>query len=44
MTLDFDDVDSSRLRVGARYSYALGENTQGYVGATWKRNSTARPR
>jgi outer membrane autotransporter protein len=37
MTLDFDDVDSSRLRIGARYSHALDENTQGYIGAAWEK-------
>ena len=37
MTLDFDDVDSSRVRLGARYTRVLGRNTSGYVGAAWEK-------
>jgi autotransporter-associated beta strand protein len=37
MELDFDDVDSRRLRIGARYSHALKTSLVGYVGAGWEK-------
>jgi hypothetical protein len=33
----FDDVDSSRLRLGARFSAALNDSTRAYVGAAYER-------
>jgi hypothetical protein len=37
VTLDFDDVDSSRLRVGARYTRALNPTLSGYAGVAWEK-------
>ena len=35
--LDFDGVDSSRVRLGACYTRVLGRSTSGYVGAAWEK-------
>lgn len=35
-SIRFDDVDSSRLRLGLRYARALSERTRFYVGAAWE--------
>ena len=32
----FDDIDSNRLRGGARFSYAVNEHVSPYVGAAWE--------
>ncbi len=42
--VDFDSVDSRRLRLGARLEYALTEELRPYAGAAWERefDGTAR--
>jgi outer membrane autotransporter protein len=35
-TVDFDDIDSQRTRVGARLSYALADHVTPYVGMAWE--------
>jgi autotransporter-associated beta strand protein len=37
MELEFEDVDSNRLRLGTRYTRPLTRNTLGYVGAAWEK-------
>ncbi|MDR1647032.1 MAG: autotransporter domain-containing protein, partial [Zoogloeaceae bacterium] len=37
MELDFDDVDSNRLRLSARYTHALNANLAAYAGAGWEK-------
>lgn len=36
-TYNFDAVNSSRLRAGARYTYKIGEGKKAYVGAAYER-------
>lgn len=35
-TVDFDDIDSSRLRFGARFAYTGSEYVRPYVGVAWE--------
>ncbi|MDR2366262.1 MAG: autotransporter outer membrane beta-barrel domain-containing protein, partial [Zoogloeaceae bacterium] len=37
MELDFDAVDSRRLRLAARYNHALSQTLVGYVGTAWEK-------
>jgi outer membrane autotransporter protein len=37
MELDFDNVNSSRLRLSARYTHALSPTLAGYAGAGWEK-------
>ncbi|MDR2573399.1 MAG: autotransporter outer membrane beta-barrel domain-containing protein [Desulfovibrio sp.] len=32
----FDDADSSRLRLGSRFAYAINEHVSPYIGAAWE--------
>jgi len=34
--VDFDDITSSRTRLGARYSYQATEHVSAYIGAAWE--------
>ena len=34
--VDFDDITSSRTRLGARYSYQASEHLSPYIGAAWE--------
>ena len=40
----FDDVDSQRLRLGARLSYAFSEQVSGYTGAAWEHEFNGKAR
>jgi outer membrane autotransporter protein len=40
----FDDVDSHRLRGGARFAYAVNEHVSPYVGAAWEHEFDGRAR
>jgi outer membrane autotransporter protein len=40
----FEDVDSSRLRLGGRFAYAVNEHVSPYVGAAWEHEFDGRAR
>jgi outer membrane autotransporter protein len=40
----FKDVDSSRLRLGGRFAYALNEYVSPYIGAAWEHEFDGRAR